>query len=143
MKLTNNEIFSAKEPLEKLMSEKLPIKASYGLAKLAHKLNDQLQIIDEVRVGLFKTYGEPNPSNNKQLRCLPMIVETDDKGNVVKAADGNPIMIDNPVYPKFMSEMNELMAQEVEIVFEVVTLPSTLEIEPAIVMALDKFITIA
>lgn len=140
MKLTNGEIFGVKEPLEKLMAEKLPVNASYGLAKLAHKLNDQLAIIEKVRVGLFKTYGKPDSANPNQLRCMPLIVETDNDGNIVNDSKGNPNMIDNPVYQKFISEMLELMGQEVEIVFEVVKLPDTLEIEPNVLMALEKFI---
>ena len=120
MKLKNGEIFNAKEPLQKLLSERLPVKASYGLAKLAAKLDDQLLIIEKVRQGLFQTYGEPNPQNMTQLRIDPQ----------------------SENFPKFAEEMGELMTQEVEIVFDVVTLPDTLEIEPATLMALDKFIKI-
>ncbi len=120
MKLTNGEIFNAKEPLEKLIQEKLPVKASYGLAKLAAKLNDQLQVIEKVRQGLIQTYGEKDPDN-------PMRIRVDPQG------EG---------FSKFAEEYGELMAQEVEIVFDVVTLPDTLEVEPAVLMALDKFIKI-
>jgi len=116
--LTNLEIFNAKEPLEKLLREKLPVKTSYGLAKLAAKLNDQLGVIEKVRQGLFMTYGEPVPENPTQIRVNP----------------------ESEKFPKFAEEMGELMKQEVEIVFDVVTLPDTLEIEPAVLMALDKFI---
>ena len=120
MKLTNGEIFNAKEPLGKLIQEKLPVKVSYGLAKLAAKLNDKLQVIEEVRQGLITTYGEKDPDNPMQTRVLPQ-------------SEG---------FPKFAEEMGELMAQEVEMVFDVVTLPDMLEVEPAVLMALDKFIKI-
>jgi len=118
MKLTNGEIFNAKEPLEKLLKEKLPVKTSYGLAKLAAKLNDQLGVIEKVRQGLIQTYGEKNPDNPMQIRVNP---QSED-------------------FPKFASEMGELMAQEIEIVFEVVALPDTLEVEPVTLMALEKFV---
>jgi len=120
MKLTNGDIFNAKEPLNKLLSEKLPVKTSYGLAKLAAKLNDQLVVIEKVRQGLITTYGEKDPENPQQIRVLPQ-------------SEG---------FPKFMEEYGELMAQEVEIVFEKVTLPDTLEVEPSVLMALDKFVKI-
>ena len=142
MKLTNGEIFNAKESLDKLLIERMPVKVSYELAKLAHKLSDQYQVISRVRDGLFKTYGETNPSNPQQVRCLSMIVETDAEGQMVKDAKGLPHMIDNPVDPKFKSEMSELMEQDIEIVFQVVKLPETLEISPTVLMALEKFITI-
>ena len=121
MKLTNGEIFNAKEPLAKLMSEKFPVKVSYGLVKLAAKLNDPLQVIDKVRQGLIETYGEKNPDNPMQIRVDPK-----SKG-----------------FPKFAEEFGELMMQEVEVVFDVVELPDTLEVEPVTLMALDKFIKVA
>ena len=120
MKLTNGEIFNAREPLAKIMAEKFPVKTSYGLAKLAAKLNDQLQIIEKVRQGLIETYGEKTPDNPMEIRVNPQ-------------SEG---------FLKFTSELGELFSQEVEIVFDVVTLPDALEIEPAILMALDKFIKI-
>lgn len=120
MKLTNGEIFNAREPLQKLMAEKFPVKVSYGLAKLAAKLNDQLGVIEKVRQGLIQTYGEKNPENPMQIRVDPQ-------------SEG---------FPKFASELGELMSQEVEIIFEVVTLPDTLEVEPATLMALDKFVKV-
>ena len=120
MKLTNGEIFNAKQPLEKLLKEKLPVKVSYGLAKLAAKLNDQLQVIEKVRQGLIQTYGEKDSENPMQIRVSPQ-------------SEG---------FPKFAEEYGELMTQEVEIVFDVVTLPDTLEVEPTVLMALDKFIKV-
>ena len=120
MKLTNGEIFNAKEPLAKLIQEKLPVKASYGLAKLAAKLDEQLQVIEKVRGGLVQTYGEKDPDNPQQIR--------------VNSQSEN--------WPKFAEEYGELMSQEVEVVFEVVTLPDTLDVEPATLMALDKFVKV-
>ncbi len=120
MKLRNGEIFSAKEPLSKLMEHKFPVKTSYGLAKLAQKLNPQLQIIDDVRNGLIKTYGKESKGNPQETRVDP--------------ADES--------FPKFVEEMNELLAQEVEIVFDKVKLPEDLEVEPSILILLDKFIEV-
>ena len=125
MKLTNGEIYNAKKPIEKLLDKELPVKTSYGLAKLAHKLNDQLQVIGQVIQGLRKTYGTPDPRNPNQFNVLPEI-------------DG----VSNPEYEKFNEEIQELMAQEVELVIDVVTLPDTLEVEPSVLMALDKFVKI-
>jgi len=135
VKLSNGDIFNAREPLQKLIGERFPVKVSYGLAKMANKLNEQLKVIDEVRNGLIKTYGTPDPENPQQIRVDP--------------TDKN--------FEKFAEEFNELMAQEVEIVFEKVRLPEKvaatcdkcshnmdkmLEIEPNILMALEKFVEI-
>ncbi|MBC8274111.1 MAG: hypothetical protein H8E40_03990 [Chloroflexi bacterium] len=135
MKLTNGDIFNAREPLSKLMEQKFPVKVSYGLAKLASKLNEQLKIIEGVRSGLIKTYGETDPENPRQVK-----VDLKSKG-----------------FPKFAEELDELFAQEAEVVFEKVTLPEKvaatcdachhnmdklLEIEPNILLALEKFVSV-
>ena len=121
MKLTNGEIFNAREPLQKLMAEKFPVKVSYGLAKLAAKLDEQLQVIEKVRQGLIQTYGEVNPDNPQQISVNPQ----------------------SENFSKFAEEYGELMAQEVEIVIDEVVLPETLEVEPSVLMALEKFIKVA
>lgn len=118
MKLKNGEIFNAKEPLNKLMAVKLPVKTSYELAQLAHKLKNQIQIIDEVRDRLIATYGKPATN-------IP-------GGSQITPADEG--------FPKFAEELGELLDQEIEIEFNIVKLPPTLEIEPYVLMALDKFV---
>ncbi len=120
MKLKNGEILNVKEPLAELLAEKLPVRVSYGLAKLAAKLEDQLQVIERVRQGLFKTYGEQDPDDQLRMTINPKSEQ----------------------FPKFAEELGELLGQEVEIVIEPVQLPETLDIEPRVLMALEKFIVV-
>ena len=135
MKLNNGEIFMAREPLQKLMEQKFPVMVSYKLAKMVSKLNEQQKVIDDVRNGLIRTYGKPDKDNPQQIAVPP---ESKD-------------------FDKFVGEMNELFAQEVEIVSDKVKLPEKvaatcdkcshnmdkmLEIEPKVLMALDKFIEV-
>ena len=120
MRLKNSEIFNARTPLEELLRQRLPIKTSYKLAQTAAKLNEQLTIIDRVRLGLFETYGEKDPVNRLKVNIDPQ----------------------SENFPKFASELGELMSEEVDMDIEVITLPDTLEIEPASLMLLEKFITI-
>jgi len=131
MKLTNGEIFNAKEPLQKLLAVKPPFEVSYGLAILASKLDPQLGIIEKVRNGLFQTYGTPNPQNPQQILSPKPMIEGDDKK-----------MVENPKAKKFVEEYNELMSKEVEIVLDTVEIPSTVElnVEPTVLLALLKFI---
>ena len=121
MKLTNAEIFNAKEPLRQLGNCKLPVVASLALVKLGTKIMEHLKPIEQVRDGLIKTHGSVNPE-------IPGAI-------AINPGDEN--------WEKFVVEYDELMAQEVEIVITKVALPATLEIEPAVLMALEKFITIA
>ena len=134
MKLTNGDIFGAQESLRKLIEQKFPVMVSYKLSKLAAKLNEQLKVIEEVRMGLVRKYGE-----------------TDDKSrNLAVKRDGAN-------WDKFVEEFNELLSQEVEIVVEKVKLPektattcdkcnhnmdTSFVIEPTVLMALDKFVEV-
>uniref|UniRef100_A0A6M3L2E8 Uncharacterized protein n=1 Tax=viral metagenome TaxID=1070528 RepID=A0A6M3L2E8_9ZZZZ len=120
MKLTIAEIFNAKEPLEELTKSKFPVKTSLSLLKLVRKLNEHLIPAEQVKDGLIKTYGAPDPANPHNLQ--------------IKQGDKN--------WQKFAEEYGELVAQEVEVVFSEIQLPDTLEIEPAILMALEKFIKV-
>ena len=125
MKLTNEEIFTAKEPLQKLLNERLPVRISYQLAKMASKLNNQFEIIERVKDGLIKTYGEADRDNPTRVEVKP----------------------DSEQFPKFIEEMDELFAHEIEIVLDKVILPQevdgkSIQIEPSVLMALEKFIEV-
>jgi len=154
MKLTNGEIFNAKEPLAKLMDAKFPVKTAFALVKMARKLDEHLADINKVRQGLFMTYGTPDPKNQTQLRVEQFIPDPDEGQ---EPTDAGVRMIANPKWAKFIEEMGELMSQEVEVVLEPVALPEkvvgtcdkcghnmdkALEIEPTTLMALDKFIRV-
>ena len=123
MKLTNEEIFVAYEPLQRLLNERFPVKTSYELAQMANKLKDQFEIIEKVKDGLVKTYGKADEDNPTRTEVKP---ESDQ-------------------FPKFIEEMDELFAKETEVVLEKVKIPQGVEvnIEPATLMALEKFVGVA
>lgn len=125
MKLLNGEIFNAREPLQTLMGKELPVKVAYGLAKMANKLNEQFKVIEDVRMGLIRKYGEADKENPQQIA----------------------VKLESENYPKFVAEVTELMNQEVEVVIEKVKLPQEvdgkpLQIEPSILMALMQFVEV-
>ena len=116
MKLTNADVFQSMEPMQKLMTEKLPVKTAYGLAKIESKLKEQFQIVDAVRNGLVNKYGEKDEQGRTQVKQ------------------------DSPNWEKFVDEFNELLEQEVELVVEKVKLPETLEIDSNTLFLLDKLV---
>jgi len=135
MKLTNGDIYESQEPLKNLIDKKFPVMVSYKLAKLVRKLDEQFKIVEEVRLGLIKKYGEVDKENSR---------------NIVIKRDGEN-------YPKFVEEFNELMVQEHTLDIEKVKLPEKVaatcdkchhnmdkafEIEPKVLIALDKFVDI-
>ncbi len=134
MKLNNGEIYSAWDALNRLTPEgtKFPVKVSLGIVKLRTKLGEPYKEIEEVRNGLIKTHGK---EEDGQIKVDP----------------------EGENFEKFVEEMNELFAQEVEVVFDKVKLPEKvaatcdkcshnmdkmLEIEPSVLMALEKFVEV-
>ena len=138
MKLTNGEILEASRRLAELRKLKLPIKTSSDLVKMALKLDEPIKAYDEVRKGLVETYqiyGEKDEAGNDLIKT---------KG---KTED----------LQKFISEMNELLGLETEVVISKVKLPEKiagtcdachhnmdvpLQIEGDILLALDKLIEV-
>ncbi len=122
MKISNAELMNVKVPLQELAKVKLPVKTSLEVLRLIQKLNEFLVPAETVMNNLIKQYGHPETDapNSGRVVILP--------------GDDN--------FKKYMEELAELVEQENEIVFTKVKLPDTLEIEPAVLMALEKFIKI-
>ncbi len=97
------------------------------MAKLAKKLDDQLLAINQTRQGLFKTYGDLDPTQ-QNYRVKPYI------------DDGNGKAIENPKVAKFREEMEELMAIETEIVLVRWNYLARWRLEPRDLMMLEKFV---
>lgn len=131
MKLTNEEILAAQPAFQALAQEKLPIMVSYRLAKLVAKLKDQTNVITQVRNALIAKWEV-----------------ADDHGRVND---------DSPNLPACNAEFQVLLAEEVDIAFDVVRLPvkvvttcekchhnmdKDLEIEPRVLIALEKFVEV-
>lgn len=124
LQVLNGDIFTAKEPLLKLMAKELPVRTSFELARLANTLNGHLQAIDTVRNQLVKKYGQPVPEHPGSFQVPP----------------------DGEEYGKFIAEMNGLFSLAVDLAAEKVILPasmdSSLAIEPSVLMSLLKFVDI-
>ena len=124
MKVTNGEIWASREPLGKLAQMSLPVKTSLQVARLANRFAEQFRVIDDVRNGLIRKYGKPD-EKTKQIAVAP------------KDKD----------FEKFVADFNQLMAETTELVFDKVKLPNMVDgkpfqIEPSILMALEKFVEV-
>ena len=122
MELTNGEIFNATKTLEELFTMELPVRTSMSIAKLSTKLSELFQSIDKVRNGLVTRYGAMDIKTN-QLSITP----------------------ESENWSKFISELNELMAQKTELVFDKIKLPQVIEgkplmIKPSSLAMLGKFV---
>lgn len=122
MRVSNGDIWQAREAIGDLVKEKLPVKTSYWLAKLGRKVNEHIRDIEAVRVKLVHEYGTK-----------------DEQGNV-------SIPAGMPEVAKFLAAFGELMDETVEIEgIDRITLPTNtgLTITPAALMALEPFVEVA
>ena len=118
MKITIGELFNAKIPIERLIQCKVPVKAGFAIAKLTEAINKELVISGKMHDDLVMEYGEETPAGSKNYAVLPT----------------------NPNYGLFHQKLDELKAITVEMNVNPIILPEVLEIEPAVLMALEKFI---
>ena len=118
MKLINAEIYNTKEEMRKLLRIKMPVKTSYELVKTVRALSEPIAIIDQVRDGLIEHYGEKDETRPGGAKITP----------------------DMAGFSGFAEEFGQLMEKEVELDIDVVKIPTNIEIEPIVLLALDKFI---
>jgi len=138
MKLLNGEIVRASQALTEIRKLKLPIKTSSDLVKMALKLDEPLRAYDEVRKGLLETYQ--------------IYAEKDEAGNDLIKTKGT-----SEDLQKFVSEMDELLQIETEVVIQKVNLPEKiagtcdkcshnmdvpLQIEGELLLPLEKFVEV-
>ena len=131
MKVTNGDILNSGVSLSMLSGMRLPVLVSLQVAKLTIKLKEPLAVIENVRNGQINQYGQQQGSGE-----VSVIVPNDPLGRPV-----------SPGWEKFASEFNELITQEVEIDVGKIKLPQEvdgkpLQIEPSILIALEKFIEV-
>ena len=120
MLVTNADIFNTKESMQKLLRVKMPVKVSLELVKMTRILSVLHADIDQVRDGLIQHYGEQDE----------------------KRPGGAKITPDMAGFSGFAEEFGQLMEKEVEVDINVVKIPSTIEIEPYVLIALEKFVEI-
>ena len=121
MEITLAELLVLMDSLGKLMKVEvdIPIKASWELAKIARMVSDKAAPAIQVRGQLVKKYG------------------TKKDGNVIGVAPGS----DN--WPKFISELDDLLKQTVTIEINKVKLPSTIAVKPGALLGLEGILEIA
>ena len=119
MKVTYGEVILMREALQKLGTLKIPVSSSLKIAKLANKVNKEFQDIDLVRVNLVKQHGV-----------------ADDKGNFsVELATPEE-------QAKFWAEYVEALGNKVNIDSDPIKLPENLEVEPATLVPLERFLEV-
>lgn len=123
MKITNGELFNNIKPaLGKLIQVQLPVKTSFEIAKFTALVQKSVDTIESVRNGLISKYGEID-----KARQAPVISQKSTR------------------WDEFVPEYNELMEIEIELPDTIIVIPQNVngrevEIEPSVLIALEKFV---
>lgn len=118
MKLKNGDLFLCKEPLKRLVErDDIPIKYGLPIARLARKLGEEIDLIDQKREGLIRKYGE---QKDKNVSITP----------------------ESTNWEKFVNEFNELIEIEVEVNVKPVKIPGDTIIPEKDLLSLMPFLEV-
>ena len=121
MKLTNRQLLNAVPAFNHLNSMKLPVKASYRVAKAARKVDDVLKDYRKTLGSLQEKHAEKGVNDK---------VKTDDNHIVFKDAEA------------FSADFEELLKLENDVVIDKISVADfgSAEVEPSFLYHLDWFI---
>ena len=121
--LINGDVFMAMQTLPKLLEFEFHVTDSIKLRKLKQQLVEPYGIIEDIRNGLVRKYGEENPKGSGQLTVIGF---NDPKGRPMSKN-----------FPKYMEGFGELMNTGVKVKFEKIKLPSVVDDKPIPLSAND------
>lgn len=136
MKITNGEIFDIQKPLGELAPQKMPVKTSLAVLKLRELTQPIVGMVEEMRRKLIQEYGGPSPTNPQEISVQPTILVPDPEH------EGRMLQEVNPKHEQFVKDFGEVRTAEVELDFEPIALPESVELSPAALMALEKFVKV-
>ena len=116
VKLYNADVFVAMPVLIKLGELGFPVTNSIELRKLRQALVPFQEVIDDVRNGLIRKYGQEALRGSGQLE---VIGPNDKEGRAMSKS-----------WPKFVADNNELLSKEIEVDFKKIKLPSKIDDKP-------------
>ena len=108
-------IVNAREAMQRLAQQTLPIAVSYRVTKLIRAIDSELAVYDKERIRLCEKYGKLNESKTSY--------------NILKGAE-------------FNEEHSLLLDFDIELDAQKVKLPETLNITPADLLCMSEFVEI-
>ena len=117
IKTTLKSIVDAKTTVQKLSEMTLPVKVSYGIAKLCRAMASELAVFNEERIKICEKYGKANEKENRY--------EFTPEGRA-----------------NFDREYSELEAQEVELNVKPVKIPCNVSLTAQDLLTLEDFIEV-
>ncbi len=115
-KLINGDVFVAMPVLLKLGELGFDVHVSIKLRQLRQTLSPFQEVIEDIRNGLVRKYGQEGLKGSGQLELIP---PNDPKGREMSKS-----------WPKYVVDANELMSKEIAVDFEKVKLPTKIDDKP-------------
>lgn len=119
IKVTAGELTVMVDPLRDLTTAKMPSGVGYLVARLAQKLEKEIQLVVTRQAEIMRKYKA---------------VETEE-GNL-------KLTTENLHFTKARLELNDLFAQEITIDASIVMIPRNIILEPGTLLLLDKFVQV-
>ena len=115
VKINLGELKNISASLTKILSQDMPVLQAYRMTKLAKSADKELKVVEDLRIGLVKKYGETNEQGNVEV-----------KGRM----------------SEFITEFNELLSEEVEISFIPINIDDLgdIKLSPVDLMNIDMFL---
>lgn len=107
-------LLTAKPALDRLATQKLPVKTAYRLAKLLKRVSDETRTFEEQRNAWIKELGEPTEDGNVTVKAQHV--------------------------PEFVSRVNELTGETVKVDMDPVSLDGLGELSAVDALALGPFV---
>ncbi|KKL74540.1 hypothetical protein LCGC14_2063870 [marine sediment metagenome] len=133
MKVTNGEIFDIRKPLSELATQKMPVQTSMAVLKLRELIKPAATLVEEMRTKLIQEYGDEGPEG-MSVKPTILIPDPEHEGRLIEAV--------NPKWEPFVKDFEEVRAVEVELDFQPIHLRSNVELSPAALMTLEKFVEV-
>jgi len=140
MKFSNREVLEAKAAMDELLQERLPVLVSWGLAATGSKLNEVVTRIATVRQQLLTSRqigasqdGENtilSVATNKQRLDELAALEGNDITPEALAERASLLESSKAIIGEALTELETLMAQEVEIEIDIVAIPVEVDGKP-------------
>ena len=115
--MTTGELLQANNAFIQLMQAEMPLSAGYAVRRLVNQLGPNIEAAVGARNAIIQKHGEQDRVGNWEIPLSKLAKATPD--------------------------LNELDAIKVDVEFEPVTLPGDIRSTVAVVVALEKFVTIA
>lgn len=118
MKLTNGEVWAMVQGLNKVANKELPWKESLTVLRNLQALKPEAESIEKVRLGIIEKHGTKNKKGVHEVKQ------------------------EDVCWPEFVSEINSMFAEEIEVEVKQFSLPANVDLEATTIESIEKLLVL-